>query len=53
MCSTNYNLRYRPVCGPDGKTYYNRGVLQSAACINNDPMLNFYKHKGECEFGGK
>ncbi|XP_063953033.1 mucin-17-like [Lytechinus pictus] len=52
-CSLDYQGKYRPVCGRDGKTYVNQGILQITACIENDPNLASPIHKGECEFKGR
>ncbi|XP_041459378.1 mucin-17-like isoform X2 [Lytechinus variegatus] len=52
-CPLDYQGKYRPVCGRDGKTYVNQGILQITACIENDPNLASPIHKGECEFKGR
>ncbi|XP_030829226.1 mucin-17 isoform X2 [Strongylocentrotus purpuratus] len=52
-CPLEYKGKYKPVCGRDGKTYVNQGILQITACVQNDPNLASQAHKGECEFKGR
>ena len=51
-CQLNYDGPYKPICGSDGKTYSNQGVLQITACVKNKPEL-VKQFKGECEFEGE
>ncbi|XP_071500913.1 LOW QUALITY PROTEIN: serine protease inhibitor dipetalogastin-like [Diadema antillarum] len=38
-CALSFRATYKPVCGEDGKTYLNQGILQITACLLNDPNL--------------